>query len=158
VVIRPLPRDVGHPPSRTQTSTNEYDGMKKPTHRIEEQQPRNIQRADIAPEQGYAMLADGRFKTQFRKRVLPRRQQQNCFPSIQCCKSKSTMLGGNPEQESCRAKPSMKSAGNFSGAGWYDQFFVPQVQQAAACNAAFKPTAGKWLLRMHDLVGDRVRS
>jgi hypothetical protein len=39
--------------------------MKKPTLRIEEQQPRNIQRADIAPEDGYAMVVDGHFKTQF---------------------------------------------------------------------------------------------
>jgi hypothetical protein len=39
--------------------------MKKPTLRIEEQQPRNIQRADIAPINGYAMVVDGHFKTQF---------------------------------------------------------------------------------------------
>jgi hypothetical protein len=41
--------------------------MKKPTQRIEEPQPRNIQRADIAPANGYAMVVDGRFKTQFEK-------------------------------------------------------------------------------------------
>jgi len=39
--------------------------IKKPTFRVEQQQPRNIQRADIAPEQGYAMVVDGHFKTQF---------------------------------------------------------------------------------------------
>ena len=39
--------------------------MKKPTLRIEEQQPRNIQRADIAPADGYALVVDGHFKTQF---------------------------------------------------------------------------------------------
>jgi hypothetical protein len=39
--------------------------MKKPTQRIDEPQPRNIQRADIAPANGYAMVVDGRFKTQF---------------------------------------------------------------------------------------------
>jgi hypothetical protein len=39
--------------------------MKTPTLRIEEQQPRNIQRADIAPANGYAMVVDGHFKTQF---------------------------------------------------------------------------------------------
>ena len=39
--------------------------MKKPTLRIEEQQPRNIQRADIAPVNGYAIVVDGHFKTQF---------------------------------------------------------------------------------------------
>lgn len=39
--------------------------MKKPTLRIEQPQPRNIQRADIAPELGYAIVIDGRFKAQF---------------------------------------------------------------------------------------------
>jgi hypothetical protein len=39
--------------------------MKRPTQRIDEPQPRNIQRADIAPDNGYAMVVDGRFKTQF---------------------------------------------------------------------------------------------
>ena len=39
--------------------------MQKPTLRIEEQQPRNIQRADIAPANGYALVVDGHFKTQF---------------------------------------------------------------------------------------------
>jgi hypothetical protein len=39
--------------------------MKKPTIHIEEQQPRNIQRADIAPTNGYAIVVDGHFKTQF---------------------------------------------------------------------------------------------
>ena len=39
--------------------------MKKPTLRIEEQQPRNIQRADIAPANGYAIVVDGHFKTLF---------------------------------------------------------------------------------------------
>ena len=39
--------------------------MKKPTLRIEEQQPRNIQRADIAPINGYAIVVDGHFKAQF---------------------------------------------------------------------------------------------
>jgi len=39
--------------------------IKKPTLRIQEPQPRNIQRADIAPANGYAMVVDGHFKTQF---------------------------------------------------------------------------------------------
>ena len=39
--------------------------MKKPTLRIEQQQPRNIQRADIAPDTGYALVVDGHFKAQF---------------------------------------------------------------------------------------------
>src|SRR3954451_3132815 len=39
--------------------------MKKSILRIEQQQPRNIQRADIAPETGYSMVVDGHFKTHF---------------------------------------------------------------------------------------------
>jgi hypothetical protein len=39
--------------------------IKKPTLRVQEPQPRNIQRADIAPANGYAMVVDGHFKTQF---------------------------------------------------------------------------------------------
>jgi hypothetical protein len=39
--------------------------MKNPTLRVKEEQPRNIQRADIAPAIGYAMVVDGHFKTQF---------------------------------------------------------------------------------------------
>ena len=39
--------------------------MKKSTLRIDLQQPRNIQRADIAPEDGYAMVVEGHFKNHF---------------------------------------------------------------------------------------------
>jgi hypothetical protein len=40
--------------------------MKKPMLHVEEQpQPRNIRRADIAPSDGYALVVDGHFKTQF---------------------------------------------------------------------------------------------
>lgn len=40
--------------------------MKKPTLHVQEQPPpRNIQRADIAPTNGYALVVDGHFKTQF---------------------------------------------------------------------------------------------
>jgi hypothetical protein len=39
--------------------------VKKPTLQIQEQQPRNIQRADIAPADGFALVVDGHFKTQF---------------------------------------------------------------------------------------------
>jgi hypothetical protein len=42
-----------------------YPDMKKPTLRIEEQRLRNIQRADIAPSSGYAIVVDGHFKTEF---------------------------------------------------------------------------------------------
>lgn len=47
--------------------------MKKPTQRIEEPQPRNIQRADIAPADGYAMIVDGRFKTQFEEEAAAKK-------------------------------------------------------------------------------------
>jgi recombinational DNA repair protein RecT len=39
--------------------------MNKPTLRIEQQQPRNIQRADIAPDLGYSMVVDGHYKHHF---------------------------------------------------------------------------------------------
>ena len=39
--------------------------MKKPKLNVEDPQPRNIQRADIAPSDGYALVVDGHFKTQF---------------------------------------------------------------------------------------------
>ena len=32
-------------------------------------QPRNIQRADIAPSDGYALVVDGHFKTQFAEKT-----------------------------------------------------------------------------------------
>jgi hypothetical protein len=39
--------------------------MKKPKLNVEDPQPRHIQRADIAPSGGYALVVDGHFKTQF---------------------------------------------------------------------------------------------
>jgi hypothetical protein len=40
--------------------------MKKPRLDLaEEQQPRNIQRADIAPTDGFAIVVDGHFKKRF---------------------------------------------------------------------------------------------
>ena len=39
--------------------------MKKPRGQVENSQPRNIQRADIAPSDGYALVVDGHFKTHF---------------------------------------------------------------------------------------------
>jgi hypothetical protein len=39
---------------------------KKPTLKVQERtQPRNNQRADIAPPDGYALVIDGHFKSQF---------------------------------------------------------------------------------------------
>ena len=39
--------------------------MKGPKLHVEHPQPLNIQRADIAPTDGYALVVDGHFKTQF---------------------------------------------------------------------------------------------
>jgi len=39
--------------------------MKKPKLTIDDPQPRNIQRADVAPTDCYALVVDGHFKTQF---------------------------------------------------------------------------------------------
>jgi len=39
--------------------------MKRPMLHVEQPQPRNIQRADIAPSEGSALVVDGYFKTQF---------------------------------------------------------------------------------------------
>jgi hypothetical protein len=39
--------------------------IKKPTLLVQQRQPRNIQRADIAPAGGFALVVDGHFKTQF---------------------------------------------------------------------------------------------
>ena len=39
--------------------------MKKPKPQIEESQPRQVQRADLAPATGYAIIVDGHFKTEF---------------------------------------------------------------------------------------------
>ena len=48
--------------------------MKKPTLRVEQQsQTRNIQRADIAPAVGYALVVDGHFKTQFTEETIARK-------------------------------------------------------------------------------------
>ena len=43
--------------------------MKKPKSRVEDSQPRNIQRADIAPSDGYALVVDGHFKTHFAEKA-----------------------------------------------------------------------------------------
>ena len=47
--------------------------MKKPTLHVEHPQPRNIQRADIAPTDGYALVVDGHFKTQFAEEAAARK-------------------------------------------------------------------------------------
>jgi hypothetical protein len=39
--------------------------MNKPTLRVESAQPRQVRRADLAPAAGYAIVVDGRFKTEF---------------------------------------------------------------------------------------------
>jgi hypothetical protein len=39
--------------------------MKKPKLNVEDSKPHNIQRADIPPADGYALVVDGHFKTEF---------------------------------------------------------------------------------------------
>jgi hypothetical protein len=39
--------------------------MKKKVSVAEEAQPRNVQRADIAPTAGYSLVVDGHFKTHY---------------------------------------------------------------------------------------------
>jgi hypothetical protein len=39
--------------------------IKKPSVRFENRQPRNLQRTDLAPASGCAIIVDGHFKTQF---------------------------------------------------------------------------------------------
>ena len=39
--------------------------MKKPKVQIESAPPRIVQRADLAPSTGYALVVDGHFKTEF---------------------------------------------------------------------------------------------
>jgi hypothetical protein len=39
--------------------------MKKPITLPEEPQPRNIQRADVAPAHGFSLVVDGHFKTHY---------------------------------------------------------------------------------------------
>src|SRR5689334_7908188 len=39
--------------------------MKKPKLQVENPQPRQVQRADLAPTTGYAIVVDGHFKTEF---------------------------------------------------------------------------------------------
>jgi hypothetical protein len=39
--------------------------MKKPKPQVESPPPRNVQRADLVPTTGYALIVDGHFKTEF---------------------------------------------------------------------------------------------
>ncbi|TQF39282.1 hypothetical protein UNPF46_14085 [Bradyrhizobium sp. UNPF46] len=39
--------------------------MKKPTNQLDEIEPRTIQRADIAPADGFSLVVDGHFKTHY---------------------------------------------------------------------------------------------
>jgi hypothetical protein len=73
--------------------------IKKPTLRIQEPQPRNIQRADIAPANGYAIVVDGHFKTQFSEEDAANNAASELlanFPMLQVeiynAKEKSRML------------------------------------------------------------------
>jgi hypothetical protein len=64
--------------------------MKKPRLHVENPQPRNIQRADIAPSDGYALVVDGRFKTKFAETGAAKKAATELLANIRCFKSKFT--------------------------------------------------------------------
>jgi hypothetical protein len=72
--------------------------MKEPKLHVEEQpQPRNIQRADIAPSDGYALVVDGHFKTQFAEEEAAKKaavELQAKYPvrQVEAASSKSRTL------------------------------------------------------------------
>ncbi|WP_456621670.1 MULTISPECIES: hypothetical protein [unclassified Bradyrhizobium] len=39
--------------------------MKKPITQVDESEPRTIQRADVAPADGFTLVVDGHFKTRY---------------------------------------------------------------------------------------------
>ena len=52
----------------------------------QEQPPRNIQRADVAPANGYAMVVDGHFKTSFEDKSAAKKAAAELltkFPMLQ---------------------------------------------------------------------------
>jgi hypothetical protein len=60
--------------------------MKKPTLQIQEQRPRNIQRADIGPANGFALVVDGHFKAEFGSETAAQKAAQELltrFPKLQ---------------------------------------------------------------------------
>jgi hypothetical protein len=46
--------------------------MKKPTMQVEEIEPRTIQRADVAPADGFSLIVDGHFKTRHESEAAAR--------------------------------------------------------------------------------------
>ena len=46
--------------------------MKKPTVQVEEIEPRTIQRADVAPADGFSLIVDGHFKTRYESETAAR--------------------------------------------------------------------------------------
>jgi hypothetical protein len=60
--------------------------MKRPINHDEEPQPRNIQRADVAPSTGYALVVDGCIKTQFADEGAAKKAAEDLkrrFPKLQ---------------------------------------------------------------------------
>jgi hypothetical protein len=52
---------------------------------IQQQQPRNIQRIDVAPSKGYALVVDGHFKTQYEVEAAARKAAADLlglFPNL----------------------------------------------------------------------------
>ena len=70
--------------------------MKEPKLHVEEPQPRNIQRADIAPSDGYALVVDGHFKPQFAEEEAAKKAAVELLASIRCCRSKTHRQSHEP--------------------------------------------------------------
>jgi hypothetical protein len=82
--------------------------MKKPKLNVDDPQPRNIQRADIAPSDGYALVVDGHFKRSLWKRELQKKRQPSCLRSIRCCRSKLTTHPRSHEPWLSSSKPALQ--------------------------------------------------
>jgi hypothetical protein len=82
--------------------------MKKPKLNVEDPQPRNIQRADIAPSDGYALVVDGHFKTQFSEKGAAKKAATELLRNIRCCRSKFTTHPRSHEPWLSSSKPALQ--------------------------------------------------
>jgi hypothetical protein len=61
--------------------------MKKTIARADEIQSKNIQRADVAPADGFSLVVDGHFKTRSMTKRPLRKPALSCLAGFQCCRS-----------------------------------------------------------------------
>jgi hypothetical protein len=95
--------------------------MKKPVQRSEEPQPKNIQRADIAPATGYAMIVDGRFQTQFEEQAAAKKAATELLATF-------PMLQIEIYDASSKSR-SFQHQGKFYEAGKYDRAGIQGLQR-----------------------------